>query len=92
MNKNEYQDWICSHKDEQYSIQKIGENEIRLETDCGIGRIVFYENDIIELIITKKENGEPAFYLHFQLRDREHAENLFREMTEVSSSMAEPAL
>ena len=83
MDKQKYQDWICSHTDRKYTIERKNENEITAETEYASGRVIFHEQDIIELMIEKKENKETVFYLHFQLKDEEHAKNLFNEMLET---------
>ena len=89
MNREEYQEWICSQTSDKYRIITGFEREIRLETDYATGFVVFYDQDIVELMIKRKENSETCFYLHFQLKDEEHAKNLFREMTEVLIGLQE---
>lgn len=70
-------------------LDEASEKEWHLKTDYATGTVAFHELDIIELIITSLKTGENAFYLHFQLRDEDHAKGLFNEMNNALMAMKE---
>lgn len=79
MTEQEYRSWITEQKTDDYSVRSEG-NTVFLETDYAEGKIVFHDQEIVELVITDRKSEETCFYLHFQLKDDKHAEDLFNEM------------
>ena len=85
---DDYKNWVLSHSLEKIKIRQNGEN-ISIETKFAHGEINFYELDvqIVEMSITSLENEENKFYLHFELKEMNHAKELFKEMLEVLESL-----
>lgn len=77
---NEFKEWIRSIGHEGYILEETDECHWCLKTEYAEGRIVFHEMDIIELMIVRVKDEETIFYLHFQLHDAQHAQNLYEEM------------
>ena len=82
MNSTEYLSWIKEQAQDDYSIQEKDENHLILEDEACEGEINVYhlENDVIELHLRRKDDGESVFFLHFELKNSEHAKELFQEM------------
>ncbi|MBR2681942.1 MAG: hypothetical protein IKE22_01580, partial [Atopobiaceae bacterium] len=69
-------------------ITQVDNDHIVLEMADALGAVNFYCFDdmpeIVELSIVDKDcPDEPKFFLHFELDDEKHAEELFSEMTEA---------
>ena len=68
----------------KFDLGKISEVEgnIEIKTSYAVGKINFYALDvlIVEMSVTNLADGENKFYLHFELRDLNYAEELFAEM------------
>ena len=84
---DEFREYIRKKQDKAYTITESDENHFLLETDYACGQIVIHPMEIIELMITNKEDGSNQFYLHFQLKDREHAYDLLNEMIHTLISL-----
>ena len=58
------------------------EGNFEIKTAYAIGKINFYALDvlIVEMSVTNLADDENKFYLHFELRDLNYAEELFAEM------------
>lgn len=70
------------------TITQIDDEHIVLEMADALGAVNFYCFDdmpeVVELSIVDKDcPDEPKFFLHFELDDEKHAEELFSEMTEA---------
>lgn len=69
------------------TITQQDDDHLILTTDHAVGRVSFYEleegsPEIVELsVIDPDAPTEPKFFLHFELVDEPHAEELFDEMT-----------
>ena len=85
---NKYKNWILSHKIEGGKIQLSGEN-ILIETKFARGEVNFYQLEvtIVEMSVINISDDENKFYLHFELKDLTHAEELFGEMLETLESL-----
>ncbi len=70
-----------------YQINEDEKGNFTLLTDCAEGKVVFYEQDIVELIITSLKDGANVFYLHFRIEDEDHAKDLFAEMRQTLISL-----
>lgn len=83
----EFEEWVLSRPKSFYTITH-GETEdgyyIQLETDYAQASITthFLNFTITEFRIDLKDGDDSAFYLHFELKDLEHAKELFYEMIE----------
>lgn len=79
-------DFIQQQKDPEYTIRRIHDEEgdhIGFDTEYAEATVTVHElNDlnVAELKIVNLKNGKVSFYLHFELKDLAHAEELFREM------------
>ena len=85
---DKYRNWILSHKIEDGKIQLNGKN-ILIETKFARGEVNFYQLEvtIVEMSVTNISDDENKFYLHFELKDLNHAEELFGEMLETLESL-----
>ena len=82
---NDYQTWIEAQNTDGFTRVKEAEG-YRLETEYADGAVVFHELEeylIVEMRITEKKSGEDQFFLHFELNDLNHAEELYHEMIEA---------
>lgn len=80
-----FKEWILMQKSQQYCIY-IDENDediVDIETDDIMSQITFNEFDIIELSVKNKRSQEVEFYIHFQMKNLNHAIGLFNEMLGV---------
>ena len=84
----DYRNWILSHSVEGGKIHQNGEN-ILIETKLARGEINFYELEvtIVEMSATSLDDDDNKFYLHFELKDLDHAKELFGEMLETIESL-----
>ena len=84
MNSKEYFSWINEQPHEAFSVVKKDEDNILLENRFAEGEINVYhlETDVIEMRLCSRKDQENFFFLHFELKDDEHAKSLYREMAE----------
>lgn len=76
---NQFQDWI--HQQEKSTCQYVYQEKlITITTSFARAEIRFYEMNVVEFRILSLKKEENLFYLHFQLNDIKHAEDLFHEM------------
>ena len=83
----EFRDYIRSKTNRHFELSEPDENNFILETEYACGQIVIHPMEIIELMITNKADGTNQFYLHFQLKDRDHAHDLLNEMIRTLISL-----
>ena len=81
----EYKQWALSHKSDEYRVSFFQDkyDHIIISTDYAEGTVAFYplENfNIVEMAVVNKITAEAVFYLHFELKDMNHAKGLFEEM------------
>lgn len=64
-------------------------NDIEIKTPYAVGKVSFYELEvtIVEMTVTNLADDENKFYLHFELRELEYAEELFAEMLETLTEL-----
>ncbi len=81
---NEFKQKILSTKFDEGTISEKGGN-IEIKTSYAVGNINFYELEvtIVEMSVTNLADDENKFYLHFELRELDHAEELFEEMLDT---------
>ena len=85
MTVSEYISWILSQENEGFTVEKTDEEHLTIENELCRGEINFYNLgiDVVEMTAFRKEDDENIFFLHFELKDDEHAYELYREMTET---------
>ncbi|MCR5794792.1 MAG: ROK family protein [Solobacterium sp.] len=80
----EYREWILTHHDLSYTVQELHDKADRIlfVTDYAVAAVSFrkLKYEIVELSITEKKSEDIKFYLHFELNDLYHAQELFEEM------------
>lgn len=74
-----FRDWIQLQERPQCTYTYEAE-KIVIRTSYAMAEIRFYEMNIVEFRILSLKTEETLFYLHFQLGDDKHAEELFHEM------------
>ena len=81
----EYRGWILEQTSDAYTIEqynRYGRDCIRISTDYADAYVGFLElqSSIVELEIISHKDNSNQFYLHFEMYDLEHAQELFNEM------------
>lgn len=82
----QFTEFVLSQKDPEYVIEKYHDDEgdhIGFKSDYAFACVSIHEIgkfNIVEYKINNLKNDKTAFYLHFELRDLKHAEDLFDEM------------
>ncbi len=94
---NEFRTWIVSranvlrHVIEGCAVEVPDDEHVRIVTEKAVANVNFYELDpgapeIVELnIIPADDPDNPAFFLHFEMDDLDHAKQLFDELAEALS-------
>ena len=84
----DYKAWILSQKIPDGKIVDAGDS-IKISTSYAAGEVNFHDLDvfIIEMSLTNLADGENRFYLHFELKDLDYAEELFRQMIETLTEL-----
>lgn len=82
MNTKEYIEWIASRPHGNFSVRIADEDHLEIESANCEGEVTVYhlETDIIEMRLSKKSDHENFFFLHFELKDDDHARQLCDEM------------
>ncbi|MBQ7992842.1 MAG: ROK family protein [Solobacterium sp.] len=85
---DEFKKWALEQKSPEYEISFYRDryDHIRVANDCAEGTVAFYplENfDVVEMSVINTNTHDAVFYLHFELKDLEHARELFTELTEA---------
>lgn len=71
--------WLLNQSDEDYLVKEDRDNII-IETKYGIGHVNFYPNCMIELEVENKYNQEKEYFIHFQMKNFNHALGLLYDM------------
>ncbi|MFA1014748.1 hypothetical protein [Dubosiella newyorkensis] len=79
----DYKTWIRQHHDDSIQFKEIGADHYELGNAAGSATIRFYDNDLVEISIARKKDNEIQYYLHFQIKDKEHAQQMYLEMIEA---------
>lgn len=90
--KQEFQNWIQAHDHEQYDIEQVSDETIKLKTAYGEAVVQFTDIDhhtIVEFRIVSPKDYSVKFYLHFELNDSNHAKQLYDEMVETLLGLQE---
>ncbi len=85
---SEFKQKILAKKFSEGTISE-DEGNIEIKTSYAVGKINFYtlQVNIVEMSVTNLADGENKFYLHFELRDLDYAEELFAEMLETLTNL-----
>lgn len=86
----EYKQWIFSQPHDDFSVEETNGN-LLLKTDYATGEINFYSLEvlIVEMKITNNADEENKFFLHFELNDEDHAQELYKEMVNALMDLKE---
>lgn len=89
----DYRSWITQQKG-NYKLDNSNPDHFELITDYAVAQINFYtldenEPEVVEFRIENNKDDDVKFFLHFQLNDEEHAQDLFRELVTVLSELKE---
>ena len=94
-----FRDWVLSrtamlsHVIEGCTVEAPDDEHVRIRTEKATANVNFYELDpgapeIVELnIIPTDDPDNPTFFLHFEMDDLEHAQQLFDELTDTLSQL-----
>ncbi len=78
-----YRKWIIQRGTESFPVTENEEGNLEIESKYGLGRVNFYDEDVIELRIDSIREDKTEFFLHFQLTDIKRAQDLYVEMEEA---------
>ncbi len=81
--RDEYRKWILNRIRNVTKVFRNDENIILFDTDYAVGSVCFTlinDIEVAELQIVDRKTDENYFYLHFELKDLDHAKELFEEM------------
>ena len=96
---NGFRSWILSraslltHVVEGCTVESLDDEHVRIATEKATANVNFYELDpgapeIVELnIVPADDPDNPTFFLHFEMDDLDHANQLFDELTETLSQL-----
>ncbi len=82
---NDFKKWAATQESPDYTIsfsQEKGDHII-VDTEFACGTTSFYlleQFTVVEMSVVNKSSSEIVFYLHFELNDLPHAQELFQEM------------
>ena len=81
-----YRSWILAQHIEDCTLSEGSDDNVVISGDLVKGWVNFYDIDgacIVELRLERVLDGEPAFFLHFELEDIVRAQKLFGKMAEA---------
>lgn len=87
---DEYRTWILSQELDGCTLAEGPSGNLSIESELVKGWINFYDIDdmeIVELRLERVLDGEPAFFLHFEMEDLDRAKQLFTEMADALYEM-----
>lgn len=82
-----YRKWIIQRGTESFPVTENEEGNLEIESKYGLGRVNFYDEDVIELRIDSIREEKTEFFLHFQLTDLKRAQDLYVEMEEAMRNL-----
>ena len=82
-----YRKWVIQRGTETFPVTENEEGNLEVESKFALGRVNFYEDDIVELRIDMIRDNTTEFFLHFQLKDLKRAQDLYVEMEEAMRSL-----
>ena len=78
--KDKTKEYLMNRKNTDWTAEEPDEDHFRLTTPYAMAEVTFHPMDIVELQIINSSDGTSRFYLHFQLNEDKHAEELLDEM------------
>ena len=84
--KNAYRDWVLSQSIAGCTLTEDERGNIEVTSAFLCGLVSFYDiNDtcVVDMRLERSIDGEPTFFLHFELEDLVHAQRLFGEMAQA---------
>ncbi|MBO4401536.1 MAG: ROK family protein [Selenomonadaceae bacterium] len=83
-----FKEWILAQKIPDAEITDAGDS-VKISTSYAAGEVNFHDLDvfIIEMVLTNLADGENKFYLHFELKDLDYAQELFSQMVETLTDL-----
>ncbi len=85
--EDRYRKWIIQRGTESFPVTENEEGNLEIESKYALGRVNFYEDDVIELRIDLIREEKTEFFLHFQLKDLKRAQDLYVEMEEAMRNL-----
>ena len=78
----QFSEWIRKQTDPAYEIRIISDDKTDYVTETAAAHVEFFhlEYEIVSFTIDSPKSEEPLFFLHFELKDMDHARQLFNEM------------
>ena len=81
--KKSYRDWVLSQSIGGCTLTEDERGNVEVTSAFLCGWVSFYDIDdtcVVDMRLERSIDGEPAFFLHFELEDIVHAQRLFGEM------------
>ncbi len=82
-----YRKWIIQRGTESFPVTENEEGNLEIESTYALGRVNFYEGDVIELRIDMIRDNKTEFFLHFQLTNLKRAQDIYVEMEEAMRNL-----
>ena len=85
MNSREYIGWIASQPHNGFSVTQENDDQIVIRSEKSEGEVLVYhlETDVVEMRLSDRATHENFFFLHFELKEEDHAHGLYREMIDT---------
>lgn len=89
----DYREFIRTSPRGGYELVEVDNDHFELQCPWAMGLVTFWQvpdtEEVVELSIVRTADSTAAFFLHFQVKQRAHAEQLFNEMVDALLSLAE---
>ena len=80
-------------KKEGCRIYSRADDQVMIETEYGLGSVMFHPLNIMELTVIHKSTQKIELYLHFQMKNFKHAIDLFYELIDtIEKLMNQPKI
>ena len=88
-----YKLWILNYQKEGCRIYSRADDQVMIETEYGLGSVMFHPLNIMELTVIHKSTQKIELYLHFQMKNFKHAVDLFYELIDtIEKLMNQPKI
>lgn len=84
---NHYRKWIIQRGTEAFPVTENEEGNLEIESKYALGRVNFYDQDLIELRIDTIRDNQTEFFLHFQLTNLQRGKELYLDMEEAMRNL-----
>lgn len=84
---NRYRKWIIQRGTEAFPVTENEEGNLEIESKYALGRVNFYDQDLIELRIDTIHDNQTEFFLHFQLTSLQRGKDLYLDMEEAMRNL-----